>query len=63
MNTLAVLIGFVGNNVLALYFYQTVGNNGLGLFFLLLNLLLLAFLMGAIRDDLRRATSHKGDDG
>ena len=62
MNTLAVLIGFVGNNVLALYFYQTVGNNGMGLFFLLLNLLFVAFLLGAVRDDIRRSASHRGDD-
>ena len=55
MNTLAVLIGFVGNNALAIFFYQTVGNNAVGLFFLLLNLVLVSALVGAVKDDLDRA--------
>lgn len=54
MNTLATLIGIVANNALAIYFYSTVGSDAMGLFFLLLNLLFAAFLLGALRDDLEK---------
>ena len=60
MNTLAVLIGIVAVNILAVFFYQEIGSNTMGLFFLLLNLLFLPFLMGAVRDDLSRG--RKGDN-
>ncbi len=59
MNTLAVLIGFIPVNALAIYFYVTVGNDLMGLFFLFLNLVLASFLLGALRDDLGRG---KGSD-
>ena len=39
MNTLAVLIGIVAVNILAVFFYQEIGSNTMGLFFLLMNLL------------------------
>jgi len=59
LNTLAVLIGFVGNNALAVFFYGTVGSPAIGLFFLLLNLVLVSALLGSLEADLGR---WKGKD-
>lgn len=52
MNSLAVLIGILGVLWLTNYFYVTVGETTLGLFFMVLFFLLLAWLLHAVQDDI-----------